>query len=77
MHISLNVCKISSESQSSYNTILLAGMILIELLEMLMFTNPQSSGNAVIIGCKGSPIPKVQERQHIFDSLALTPQPVK
>ena len=49
MHISLNVCKISSESQSSWNTILLAGMILIELLEMLMFTNPQSSGNAVNI----------------------------
>ena len=52
-------------------------MILIELLEMLMFTNPQSSGNAVNIGYKGSPIPKVQEMQHIFDSLALTPQPVK
>ena len=46
-------------------------MILIELLEMLMFTNPQSSGNAVIIGYK------VQEMQHILDILALTPQPVK
>ena len=58
-------------------TILLAGMILIELLRNVSVHQSQSSGNAVSMRCKCSSIPKVQEMQYIFDLMASKSKPVE